>query len=132
MSFLLDTDTCSAYIRANRRVLNRFVQHSGGLHVATVTMGELYVWALRRRAPAQRLQQVQDLLRQVVILDVTLPVARKYGEIQAILLDAGTKAPEMDLLIAVTALVHGLILVTHNTRHYTNVPGLSQADWLVP
>ena len=37
-----------------------------------------------------------------------------------------------DLLIGATALVHDLTLVTHNTRHYTNVPGLSQADWLVP
>jgi tRNA(fMet)-specific endonuclease VapC len=132
MSFLLDTDTCSAYIKANPRVLNRFVQYSGGLHVAAVTVGELYVWALRRRAPAHRLQQVQDLLQQVVVLDVNLPVAQKYGEVQAALLDAGTRAPEMDLLIAVTALVHGLTLVTHNTRHYTNVPGLSQVDWMVP
>lgn len=132
MSFLLDTDTCSAYIKGDRRVLNRFVQHSGGLHVSAVAVGELYVWALRRRAPAHRLQQVQDLLRQVVVLDVTLPVAQKYGEVRAGLMDAGTPAPQMDLLIAVTALVHGLIVVTHNTRHYSNVPGLAQADWLVP
>lgn len=132
MSFLLDTDTCSAYIKANPRVLNRFMQHSGGLHVSTVTVGELYVWALRRRAPAYRLQQVQDLLQQVVVREVTLAVAQKYGEVQAALMDAGKKAPEMDLLIAATALAHGLILVTHNTRHYANVPGLSQADWTVP
>lgn len=132
MSFLLDTDTCSVYIKANPRVVNRFVQHSGGLRISVVTAGELHVWALRRRAPAHRLQQVQDLLRQVLVLEVTLPVAQKYGEVQAALLDAGTRAPEMDLLIAVTALVHGLTLVTHNTRHFTNVPGLSQADWLIP
>ena len=132
MSFLLDTDTCSAYIKGDRRVLNRFVQHSGGLHVPTVTVAELYVWARRRRAAARRLQEVQDLLRQTVVFDVTLPVAEKYGEVQAGLMDAGTPAPQMDLLIAVTALVHGLTLVTHNTRHYTNVPGLSLADWLTP
>ena len=132
MSFLLDTDTSSAYIKANRRIVNRFVQHSGRLHVSTVTVGELYVWALRRRAPASRLQQVQDLLQQVFVLDVTVAVAQKYGEVRAGLMDAGTPDPELDLLIAVTALVHRLTLVTHNTRHYTNAPGLSQADWLVP
>jgi predicted nucleic acid-binding protein len=35
-----------------------------------------------------------------------------------------------DLFIAATALVHGLTLVTHNTRHFQNLPGLEVADWL--
>ena len=35
---------------------------------------------------------------------MTLPVAEKYGDVQAGLMDVGTRAPEIDLLIAVTAL----------------------------
>ena len=34
-----------------------------------------------------------------------------------------------DLLIAASALVHGLTLVTHNTVEFGRVPGLSTADW---
>ena len=37
MSFLVDTDTCSAYIKGVPRVINRFLQYSAGLHVSTVT-----------------------------------------------------------------------------------------------
>jgi tRNA(fMet)-specific endonuclease VapC len=38
----------------------------------------------------------------------------------------------MDLLIASTALAHGLTLVTHNTQDFTNIPGLNLEDWLAP
>lgn len=38
--------------------------------------------------------------------------------------------PNTDLFIAATALVHGLTLVTHNTRHFQNVPHLAVEDWL--
>ena len=41
-------------------------------------------------------------------------------------------APGLDLFIASTALVHGLTLVTHNTKDFAHVPGLTLEDWLVP
>ena len=63
---------------------------------------------------------------------MTDPVARKFGEVRAGLLDAGQSVPELDLLIASTALVHNLTVVTHNTQDYANIPGLNLEDWLVP
>jgi tRNA(fMet)-specific endonuclease VapC len=130
MSFLLDTDTCSAHLRQNGRLTTRFLQHTGRLHVSTVTVGELYTWALRAKAPPRRLQSLVDLLDDVIVLDVTGVVGRKFGELRAALFDAGTPAPEMDLLIAATAIVHELTLVTHNVQDFANVPGLTVQDWL--
>ena len=52
MSFLLDTDICSAQLRGRRKVFSKFVQHSGQLHVSAVAVGELYSWVLRSKAPA--------------------------------------------------------------------------------
>ena len=52
MSFLLDTDICSAQMKAERRVHNRFIQYGGRLHLSAVTLGELFAWvglALRPR-----------------------------------------------------------------------------------
>jgi predicted nucleic acid-binding protein len=133
LSFLVDTDTCSAYVKANPVVFNRFLQYGGGLHISAITLGELLTWALRANAPPSRLQDVQDLLKLVLVLDITADVGRKFGELRAALLDAGTPAPEMDLLNAATALVHNLTMVTHNTQDYANIPGLTRiVDWLVP
>ena len=132
MSFLLDTDICSAYLKNQRQVTNRFLQYTGGLHISTVTLGELYTWASRAKAPAGRLLDVEALLGDVIVLDVTPAVAKKFGEVRAKLFDSGTPAPELDLFIAATALDHNLILVTHNTVDYVNVPGLTLADWLAP
>ena len=132
MSFLLDTDICSAHLKQRGKVSARFVQHAGGLHLSTITLGELYVWALRADAPSKRLQGLQEMLNDAKILAVTADVAEKFGQLQAGLLDTGRPAPGMDLMIAATALVHDLTLVTHNTQDFVNVRGLRIEDWLDP
>lgn len=132
MSFLIDTDTCSAHIKGDRRVVNRFLQYGGRLFISMITMAELYVWASRTKAPPHRQQDVKDLLTHCTLLELSHDVARKYGEVQARLMDRGLPAPQMDLLIAATALTHGLVLITHNMNHYSNVSGLTIDDWLVP
>jgi len=132
MSFLVDTDVCSGHLKGNRAVNNRFLQYTGGLHVSAVTLGELYTWALRANAPPRRLQALEELLYDMTVLDVTPDVARKFGEVRAALMDRGLPPPDMDLLIAVTALVHDLTVVTHNTADFANVPGLRLADWTLP
>ncbi len=70
MSFLLDTDTCSAHLKGERLVFSKFVQHSGRLHVSAITAGELYSWVLRAKAPPDRLQLVQRFLMGVTLLPV--------------------------------------------------------------
>src|SRR5579884_3418463 len=121
MSFLLDTDTCSAYLKGNRAVANRFLQFTGGLHISVITLGELYTWAFCASAPSRRQQALSDMLLDVVVLDVTPDVARTFDSVRAGLLDRGLPPPDMDLLNAATALVHDLTLVTHNTKDYQTV-----------
>jgi len=41
----LDTDTCSAHMKRPAGLAHRFVQHGGGLAMASVTLGELYAGA---------------------------------------------------------------------------------------
>src|SRR5688572_2888944 len=60
MSFLLDTNTCSAYLKNRRGLAHRFVQHSGQLRIASIILGELYTWAYRRPDPAPTLKAIAD------------------------------------------------------------------------
>jgi tRNA(fMet)-specific endonuclease VapC len=132
VSFLLDTDICSAQMKADRRVHGRFIQYGGQLHISVVTLGELFAWVGRARASPRRSQTLFELLKEVLVLPIDETVGRKFGEVRAWQLDRGLGTPDLDLLNAAVALAHGLTLVTHNTAHYANVPGLILADWLVP
>jgi predicted nucleic acid-binding protein len=132
VSFLLDTDICSAYLRGNRIVWPKFLQHGGQLHVSAVSAGELYTWASRQGVSPRRRVLLEDFLQDVSLLDVTRTVSEKFGDLRAAFLDAGQGTPDMDLLIASTALVHDFTLITHNTRDFQNIPGLRLQDWLVP
>lgn len=132
MSFLLDTDTCSAYLKNDPRATGKVMFHFGGLHISVITIGELLIWALRAKAPASRLQAVKRLVATATIHEIDTIVAEKFGEIRAALFDRGKTVGEMDLLNASVALIHNLTLVTHNTADYAAVPGLTLDDWLVP
>lgn len=132
MSFLLDADICSAHLKHGGTISSRFLQYTGRLHISTITLGELYAWALRANAPPKRLQGLREMLNDVRVLEATTEVAERYGQVQAELLDAGRPAPGMDLMIAATALVHDLTLVTHNTQDFADIPGLRLVDWLMP
>jgi predicted nucleic acid-binding protein len=132
MSFLLDTDTCSLFMRGDRHVVKRFFQYGGQLHISVISVGELYSGALRARASPRLLSIVTDLLGELHIIDACTDVAFVFGTIRASILDQGLPGPDLDLLIAATALVYDLTLVTHNTAHYAGVPGLRLADWARP
>jgi tRNA(fMet)-specific endonuclease VapC len=129
MSFLLDTDTCSGSIKNNPTATRKIMLHFGGLRVSAVTQGELLTWALRRSAPADREQVVRDFLNGCTVLEITEQIADTFGRVRATLLDRGITVAPMDLFNAATALVYNLTLVTHNTRDYQHIPGLTLDDW---
>jgi tRNA(fMet)-specific endonuclease VapC len=131
VSFLLDSDICSAQMKANPRVHGRFIQYGGRLHISAVTLGELLAWVGRAKASPTRSRTLIDLLKEVLVLPIDEPVARKFGDVRAWQLDRGFASPDLDLLNGSVALVYGFTMVTHNTADYASIPGLTLADWLV-
>jgi len=79
VSYLIDTDICSAHLKQRGAVTSRFLQYSGRLHISVITLGELMTWARRASAPAQRLRGVEDLVSDVVVLEVTKDVAVEFA-----------------------------------------------------
>jgi tRNA(fMet)-specific endonuclease VapC len=130
MSFLVDTNICSALMKGNGAVMTRFLQHMGRLNISVITAAELWVWVFQKDAPGRRIQGMMALLSEAPILPLDRQIAEEYGRIQAQLIAGGKKAPEMDLLIACTALIHDLTLVTDNESDFVNVPKLRVVNWL--
>ena len=131
MSFLLDTDICSAHLRQISIVQNRFLQYTGQLRISAVTLAELAEWILRKNTPAHYVGDFKRLLQDVDVLSLDETVGLRAGELGARLRDVGLPMDTSDLLIAATALIHGLTIVTHNTQDFVNVPGLAMVDWLI-
>lgn len=131
MSFLLDTDICSAHLKRPAGLMHRFVLHSGVLYIPTIVLGELYAWAYHRNNPKSILDRIEnDILADVGVLDFDVDSARKFGAIRGSLLSKGMTVGKMDIMIASVALVHNLTLVTHNIADYQNIDGLRLVDWL--
>jgi predicted nucleic acid-binding protein len=127
--YLLDTNVISETrkIRADSGVMAFLsAADAAGLFLSVLTLGELRkgVVAKRRTDPviADQLDAWVDGI-ETTFADRALPVhaaaARRWGE-----LSVGRSLPVIDTLIAATAISHGLILVTRNTRDVesTGVP----------
>ena len=66
------------------------------------------------------------MLRWIDVLSLDRSTMREYARISGSLRRAGMRLDAMDLLIAATALEHGLTLVTRNVAgHFDRVPELS-------
>jgi tRNA(fMet)-specific endonuclease VapC len=70
------------------------------------------------------------LLRELVVLDLTNEIAATYGRI--VEKTGFSRRKITDRMIAATALVHGLALVTLNRRDFRDVSGLELLEWERP
>ncbi len=127
--FLVDTNALSALRRRERNpAIIRWIesQRTADLHISVITVGEI------ERGITQQQRHNPDFARdlsawldQVLgwyadrILPVDAATARRWGQLSA---EIGNDSA--DLLIAATALEHGLTVVTRNVRHFepTGVP----------
>lgn len=129
MSLILDTDHCIAILRGQLDA-NRFVESSTALYITAITVSELTYGAHKSDRPTIHLTSMEKLLSAVVVLAFDVAAARLTGKLKADLRRAGLFPGEADLQIAGIALSQGHTLVTHNTRHFERVPGITLADWL--
>lgn len=77
-----------------------------------------------------QLSAFDRLCQASLVLPVSDAVVVEASNIYALLHRAGTLVPDADLLIASTAIVHSLPVVTNNSAHFTRIPGLSVRNWL--
>ena len=84
---------------------------------------------MKSATPSKNLSRLTPFLDQFASLPIVDKAARKFGRIRANLAKAGTPIGPYDLQIAAIALVNRLILVTHNTREFSRIEGLTLEDW---
>lgn len=77
-----------------------------------------------------RLRAFNKLCALNRVLPLTDEIVVEAADIYAGLRSRGALIGDADTLIAATALVHGLVIVTNNESHFNRVPGLKIENWL--
>ena len=131
MTYLLDTNTCIRYLNglspSVRSRLEALAPAEVGL--CAVVKAELAYGAARSNDPARTLAKLAVFFAPFASLPFDDSCADTYGRVRARLEQAGRPIGANDLMIAAIAVTHGLTLVTHNTREFERVGGLSLTDW---
>jgi tRNA(fMet)-specific endonuclease VapC len=130
-TWMLDTNTLSDLIRNPQGALVQRLSSIEPDAVATsiVVACELRFGARRKGSDALT-SRVEQLLGALTVLPFDEPADQHYADIRTALERAGTPIGSHDLFIAAHARSRGMTLVTHNTREFERVPGLSVEDWM--
>lgn len=130
-AFLLDTDTASRLLRADRTTVAA-MRKSGAsdLAVSTVTQSELLFWArLRAQSPAL-MAAVRAFLARVSVHAFDDAAAEHHAEIRAAVRSKGRAAGVFDLMIAAHARALDATLATSDKAiGNLGIDGLRVVDW---
>lgn len=128
--FLLDSNFCIACLR--RKPWALLVLGSvplASVAVSSLTVGELALGAHLSEVPAREQAKVEAFLRPIQVLPFGREEAYRWASLDALLRRKGNRIETEDALIAATALVHGMTVVTSNSKHFERVKGLKVVDW---
>jgi tRNA(fMet)-specific endonuclease VapC len=128
----LDTSTLSDVMRGRYpEVAEKAVAYLDVFHRFTFSILTRYeiLRGLYSKQAAAQIERFEGLSAGSEILPLSDAVIVRGAEIYAVLRRRGERIEDADVLIAATALVHGLALVTENARHFKRIEGLGVESW---
>ena len=128
--FALDANALIHALKGMGRVRQTIEQVSPhDLAIPAIVVYELEVGTLMSRDPNARRRELHRLLSVLAILPFDNRAADRAARLRFDLEKMGRKIGPLDTLIAGTVLASGAILITHNVREFSKVPGLQVEDW---
>jgi len=130
MRYLLDTSLCSMVLRgcspAERRLRQCRIED---MAISSVTWAEAMYGCARSQRGAMLREMWLQLVANWPIVPFDDRCAEAYARIRSGLERQGCVIGDRDMMIAATALVHGLVLVSNNTDEFQRVPDLRVENW---
>jgi tRNA(fMet)-specific endonuclease VapC len=131
MIYMLDTNACIEHLRnpacnvgvqMNERWRDEFV-------LSAITEFELLYGAANSKYPIGEEAKALEFIRRFECVPFNRHAAALAGQLRADLESRGEMIGSLDFLIAVTAIIRGARLITHNTSEFSRVPHLEWEDW---
>jgi tRNA(fMet)-specific endonuclease VapC len=128
---MLDTNIISDLIRNPQGKAAKRIAKVGENNVFTsiIVAAELR-YRCAKSGSERLLKAVEDLLGEIDVLPLDVPVDAEYGGIRAELEAAGRPIGGNDLLTAAHACATGATIVTANTDEFKRIRGLKVENWL--
>jgi tRNA(fMet)-specific endonuclease VapC len=131
MKWMLDTDTCIAIIKKHPAALKKLRGKSiGQVGISSITLGELAFGANRSNRSKDAHNALREFALALQIAAFDEHAAMQYGPVRAELARRGKPTGALDTLIAAHAVAVDAILVTNNTREFSQVERLRLEDWI--
>ena len=125
MRYLVDADWLIDAATGRPRAQQLLARLSDeALAVSIIAVAEVDEGAFGTPDPPATLLGLQDFLGDFVLLPLTDPIVARFARLRAALRQQGQLIPDMDLVIAATALADERTLVTCNVRHFARLPEL--------
>ena len=120
---VVDTDVFSFVYKGDSRAA-AYASHLSGrpLHLAFVTVAELYRWSVLHAWGQQRVDDLREVIAHNTVLGYDDQTAWAWAPLMSI---KGRPLAPGDAWVAATAARHGIALVTHNRKHFEGLPGVT-------
>lgn len=128
MAALLDTSVAISLRDGDPGIIERFEKLHARPFLSVVSRVELEGGVYARPAFAQQRRRALDVLLELLPqLDFDAEMAAVYGQIVAG--QGFSRRKIIDRMIAATALVHNLTVITLNSADFADIPALKIDDW---
>ena len=128
--YLLDTNTIIYFFKGLGNVAEIQLSKSPkDIAIPAIALYELEVGIAKSSNPEKRKKQLESLVSRIDVVPFTAKEAAVSATIRAKLEKQGTPIGSLDNLIAGIALCSNAVLVTHNTKEFSRIKGLTIEDW---
>ena len=128
ISYLIDTDWMVDVLKGKAEAIQLidWVADQGAA-ISIITYAELLEGIVGVPQREMRERQLEALIASIDVLPIDFDVARRFAESAVALRQGGLSIPDLDLLIAATALRYELSLISRD-RHFQRIAELKRYE----